>query len=1335
MPIDLTPNDFEHAELRAGASRSLDSAEFAWLSGAPDSLETPARRELLLLDVRHVGSPGWDSRLLARPDAIATIDRSSDGPNRAAIRSLFDAGYVCRAHRDSDAARMDIYARSDGVEPRSLDPRHDGVVAMSSLGSNGRFANQLFQFAYLRLYGLRHALLPQVPEEWEAREFYGLPGARTPSAEFAKLRFGAFDNDDLGLWVTDDAPRDIDLWGYFQEIPPCWRPHREFLRKLFSLSPERRSQLDDWIARVTHDGRRPLVAIHVRRGDYVHLHKDNLPWYRPVPAGWYADWVRRQDQPSAAVYVATDSAEEVLPELAGLEPLSGRDVPEIAGLSPTAIDFEIMRRADMLAIANSSFSRMAAILANDGQNCGCPNFGQRAILPYQPWIDPDFWGRFDDGGHGRAVFGYSFEATRARGNSARLSCGKAQAAADYFQAAVAHFRQSAETYRESAESFRKAHLEAVAEGRKGRIDAVAEAEKLRLDADAAVAHFRQTAETYRQSAEASQKAHLDAVAEGDKARLDAITEGRKAYRDVIAEGKAKGEKARREAIAEGARARLDAIADGEKAYRNAIAKGEKARLDAIAEIEKARRDAIAEGRKAYRDAIARVEKSRFDAIAEGEKARLDAIAGEKARREAIAEGERLQARARLTAARDREEIDRLTWLGSPRGIIVRALMPPSRIVLKLLRSTLARANPRAAVRIARLQKLIDGGRYREFVAAIRRGLPPPADPIDATNSYIDPTGDVCPKPSRVWGINAEYPVTVVLDSRGGDAGRTQTLESLRAQTLTGFALLCLGRPLAPDEQERFPTARPATSETWADHLSSEFVCWLKPGETLSPIFLETLVAALSSDRALGFAGGVVTFSGGARSVAALIDVLPRSPCDIGPCLMRTDDLPLVQDRDPGDATILGELVQLGRRGLILPAALSSTARTPGDFDPNLRPPPATPLLPRPISPGPLASMHGPGASDNGSSRLLVVVPWLPLGGSEVVLLQVLQRLASELKLTIATTLRGDHGLAPAFRELTADIHFLAETVGESNALDFLRHLVDTRRPALVLSSNSALAHAGLKRLKDEGRQFKWCDILHNDSALGHLATALRAHGAIDRYVAVSRRVGETLKANSVRDCEIAIIPNGVNHLEIFNPDRVDRAACRRAFGLDQARFTLGFVGRLSAEKRPDAFIRLASEVAAHVDLQVLMVGDGDREAEVEALMTKAGLKGAHLRGVPRQTVNMVYGACDMLAMTSTVEGMPLVALEALASGCPVASTDVGDVSRIIVPGVNGYLTDVDLPLGLADGIVKSARDPVCLAEMRSAARRSIVESGFTIESMQAHYAALFTELRPATDRS
>jgi hypothetical protein len=77
----------------------------------------------------------------------------------------------------------------------------------------------------------------------------------------------------------------------------------------------------------------------------------------------------------------------------------------------------------------------------------------------------------------------------------------------------------------------------------------------------------------------------------------------------------------------------------------------------------------------------------------------------------------------------------------------------------------------------------------------------------------------------------------------------------------------------------------------------------------------------------------------------------------------------------------------------------------------------------------------------------------------------------------------------------------------------------------------------------------------------------------------------------------------------------------------------------------------------------------------EALSYLENVKLIELKGYTRDKVNLLMNACDLLLVTSLNEGGPLVVKEALACGCPVVTTDVGDVREIIGDVDGCYITD------------------------------------------------------------
>jgi hypothetical protein len=314
-------------------------------------------------------------------------------------RSLFDRGLVWIGSADVSGSKALCFLASDAVRFLcQLNGESRGHISMSDLEQDGRFANQLFRYSFAKLYALRHGLTAAFPA-WEGKRFFGLDDLSCEGLVFPRLSFKGFSDDDRQLWESDDPPINIDLQGYFQEIPECWRRQRPLLRRLLQLPPEHSYAIDAWRQGITDGGRRTLVAIHVRRGDYRTLQRKDHPWFRIVPEDWYLEWLRTiwPTLCEPRLFVATDEPDAILPRFQEFEMIS--PTGEVAPLPDHVRDFEILRRADYLAICNSSFFRMAAILAPSTQKCFLPSFETQGFEPYEPWIDTAFWARFANSWH------------------------------------------------------------------------------------------------------------------------------------------------------------------------------------------------------------------------------------------------------------------------------------------------------------------------------------------------------------------------------------------------------------------------------------------------------------------------------------------------------------------------------------------------------------------------------------------------------------------------------------------------------------------------------------------------------------------------------------------------------------------------------------------------------------------------------------------------------------------------------------------------------------------------------------------------------------------------
>jgi glycosyltransferase involved in cell wall biosynthesis len=169
--------------------------------------------------------------------------------------------------------------------------------------------------------------------------------------------------------------------------------------------------------------------------------------------------------------------------------------------------------------------------------------------------------------------------------------------------------------------------------------------------------------------------------------------------------------------------------------------------------------------------------------------------------------------------------------------------------------------------------------------------------------------------------------------------------------------------------------------------------------------------------------------------------------------------------------------------------------------------------------------------------------------------------------------------------------------------------------------------------------------------------------------------------NGVSPSRLRISTMGVDSA-MFRPLAEAKYALRRALGLPQTRVLLGFVGRLSGEKRVDRILQLLRELPRDVGL--VIVGDGPLRAALAREAAEFGPR-VHFAGCVNhgEILNRIYNSLDLLVLPSEREGFPMVVVEALAAGTAVVATDLPGTRALLEDGVCGELSG---ERGLQDAI-------------------------------------------------
>lgn len=346
------------------------------------------------------------------------------------------------------------------------------------------------------------------------------------------------------------------------------------------------------------------------------------------------------------------------------------------------------------------------------------------------------------------------------------------------------------------------------------------------------------------------------------------------------------------------------------------------------------------------------------------------------------------------------------------------------------------------------------------------------------------------------------------------------------------------------------------------------------------------------------------------------------------------------------------------------------------------------------------------------STVFIFVPWLPkAGGAETFLKSLTQGLQDNGRTIcfIATQQGFDSPSSSEFLGITPYVYDLPKFLAPSSFLNFVNNLMSRVPHAIVLNSGSTWFYENLSSLSAVKSGAARCyDILYNP--IGHLPNFLIHQEHFAGVVPVYENLGQVLNDYFQVKPTVQTIPVGIDEIALSLNENGQKA-------------NVGWLGRLSSEKRPDWFIRAAMSVES--DSNFTLAGDGDlRERLMEAIPRNREGDVQLLGHVDSGTEYIA--SLDLLVNTSMIEGIAVTAMEAISQGIPVLAPRVGGMSELIIDGVNGYLFDPDDFKDLLGKLTKILSEPNELTKLKESTRNTRLPSRFSSVEMIAAFEDLFS---------
>lgn len=259
----------------------------------------------------------------------------------------------------------------------------------------------------------------------------------------------------------------------------------------------------------------------------------------------------------------------------------------------------------------------------------------------------------------------------------------------------------------------------------------------------------------------------------------------------------------------------------------------------------------------------------------------------------------------------------------------------------------------------------------------------------------------------------------------------------------------------------------------------------------------------------------------------------------------------------------------------------------------------------------------------------------------------------------------------------------------------IRKLIKEYQPDIVYAHSSKAGAVG--RLADIGLKNKciynphgWAFNMRCSKIKKLLYTFIEKIAAhfCDKIVCISDAEKQSALENKIcAKSKLQVIYNGIDIQEYEN--KKSSGLTRRKIGIPENAFVVGMVGRLSQQKAPDVFVKMAVQVKKNIsNAYFIIVGSGEMEEKIKNYAAANGIgKSLLVTGWVDEPMDYIE-LFDVACLLSRWEGFGLVLPEYMMAGKPIVATNVDAIPEIIHDEENGFLVEMDNAEEVCENICK-----------------------------------------------
>jgi len=215
---------------------------------------------------------------------------------------------------------------------------------------------------------------------------------------------------------------------------------------------------------------------------------------------------------------------------------------------------------------------------------------------------------------------------------------------------------------------------------------------------------------------------------------------------------------------------------------------------------------------------------------------------------------------------------------------------------------------------------------------------------------------------------------------------------------------------------------------------------------------------------------------------------------------------------------------------------------------------------------------------------------------------------------------------------------------------------------------------------------------------------------------------ETNKIFNIRK-EIHVVPN---FIDFSRDDYKEDRKCVRNIIAQEGERIITHISNFRPIKRIPDVIDIFYKIQQKIPSKLLMVGNGDEKEKAEIQCKELGISDRVIFFGNTPEINRILCSSDLLLLPSQIESFGLAALEAMALGVPVISTNTGGLPEVNKNGISGYLSNVGNTEEMAKNAIKILSDDITLKTFKKNAKKEALR--FDISKVIPLYQNLYNQI-------